>query len=258
MNQGLSAYDVEFNQLPQRYGVSQGTLSHRIKRLGLRTVKRGRKTYLTVNQLAKLDELAQFFKENPNNDINEFLRRSGESMNQSFDNEESIDCQIIEASSLNKRLNNNSMINKSSITKADFQVFQDEFAEFIEERFDRINEQLGNISKNVINIKENTDYHSQLLEESDDYTEELSDDYSEDNQLASEEITRRLQGEILNLQAQVNSLSAEKESYRKYYEYWSRILPDSPTPLDAKGFDGYAWIKVKLPFKQLISQLSLR
>jgi len=69
MNQALSAYDVEFNQLPERYGITQGTLSHRIKRLALKTVKRGRKTYLTVTQLARLDELAQFLRENPNSDI---------------------------------------------------------------------------------------------------------------------------------------------------------------------------------------------
>ncbi len=236
MNQGLSAYDVEFNQLPQRYGVTQGTLSHRIKRLGLKTVKRGRKTYLTVNQLAKLDELDQFFKENPNNDINEFLRKSGESINQSFINEESVNYQIIEASSLNKTLDNSSMINNQSITKADFQLFQDEFAEFLEEHLETINKQLGDINENVINIKENTDYHSQLLEESGNYTEELNEDYSEDNQLVSEETIRKLHSERLDLQAQVDNLFAEKEKYRKYYEYWSRIFLDNPTQLDIAFF----------------------
>jgi hypothetical protein len=258
MNQGLSAYDVEFNQLPQRYGVTQGTLSHRIKRLGLKTVKRGRKTYLTVTQLAKLDELAQFFKENPNNDINEFLRKSGESINQSFINEESVNYQNIEASSLNKTLDNNSMINNPPITKADFQLFQDEFAEFIEEHLETINKQLGDISKGVVNIKENTDYHSQLLEEGCNYTEELNDDYPEDNQLESEETISRLQGEILNLQAQVNNLIVEKENYRKYYEYWSRIMLDNPTQLDIRSLDRYTWMRVKLPFNQLISELPPR
>jgi hypothetical protein len=64
---------VKQSSLPARYGICNSTLSHRISQLKIRTLKRGRNCYLTLEQLELLDELDAFLHDHPGANIDDFL-----------------------------------------------------------------------------------------------------------------------------------------------------------------------------------------
>ncbi|MBW4548728.1 MAG: hypothetical protein KME25_30630 [Symplocastrum torsivum CPER-KK1] len=74
-----TGFTVSFTALLERYGIAQSTLSHRIKQLRLKTKRSGRNVYLSLHQLAQLDDLHRFLQEHPRNTIREFLTLSGRS-----------------------------------------------------------------------------------------------------------------------------------------------------------------------------------
>lgn len=67
------SYNVPFAGLLERYSIKQSALSYRVKALKLKTQRRGRNTFLSINQLALLDDLHAFLKENPTQTIEGFL-----------------------------------------------------------------------------------------------------------------------------------------------------------------------------------------
>ena len=67
------SYYISFGEAQERYEIKQSALSYRIKALGIKTKRQGRKTLLTVNQLSILDDLHEFLKENNGRTIDEFL-----------------------------------------------------------------------------------------------------------------------------------------------------------------------------------------
>lgn len=64
---------VKFKDVQNLFNIKQPTLSYRIKALGLITVRKGRNTYLTYEQIALLDKLNTYLKDNPTNTIDDFL-----------------------------------------------------------------------------------------------------------------------------------------------------------------------------------------
>jgi len=59
--------------LPKRYGICKSSLSDRISKLGLKTLRRGGKCYLLPEQLEVLDELDEFLKNDSSASIEDFL-----------------------------------------------------------------------------------------------------------------------------------------------------------------------------------------
>ena len=64
---------VKQSSLPARYGICNSTLTHRINKLKIKTLKRGRNGYLTLEQLELLDELDAFLHDHPGANIDDFL-----------------------------------------------------------------------------------------------------------------------------------------------------------------------------------------
>lgn len=64
---------IKQSGLSKRYGISKATLTHRITKLGLKTIKRGRDCYLSPQQLELLDELDGFLHGNPGGKIDDFV-----------------------------------------------------------------------------------------------------------------------------------------------------------------------------------------
>ena len=64
---------IEQSVLPQRYGLSKSTLSYRISKLGIKSYKRGRTSYLTSKQVELLDKLDKFCQTNNGARIDKFL-----------------------------------------------------------------------------------------------------------------------------------------------------------------------------------------
>ncbi len=104
---------VSFKGLLERYDVSQSNLSHRIKKLRLKTQKRGRNTYITVNQMHILDKLHKFLQENPSSTIDAFMASHHQSFIDSSTRRESI---IYE--SMNHRTIDDSLMMHQSINDA--------------------------------------------------------------------------------------------------------------------------------------------
>ncbi|HEY9296012.1 MAG TPA: hypothetical protein VIQ31_06500 [Phormidium sp.] len=70
--QDLTCY-ISFSDAQKRYDIKHPALSYRIKALGLQTKRKGRNTYLTLKQIALLDNLNNFLVDNPNKTIDGFL-----------------------------------------------------------------------------------------------------------------------------------------------------------------------------------------
>jgi hypothetical protein len=64
---------VKQSSLPARYGICNSTLTHRINKLKIKTLKTGRNGYLTLDQLEVLDELDAFLHDHPGAKIDDFL-----------------------------------------------------------------------------------------------------------------------------------------------------------------------------------------
>jgi hypothetical protein len=64
---------IEQSVLPKRYGISKSTLSYRISKLGIKTFKRGRTSYLTSKQVELLDKLDKFYQTNNGARIEKFI-----------------------------------------------------------------------------------------------------------------------------------------------------------------------------------------
>lgn len=70
-------YTESFAVLAEKLGISKALLSHRAKKLGTTPLKRGRKGFFTLSQVAILIGLDNYLKENPNNSIDSFFVGSG-------------------------------------------------------------------------------------------------------------------------------------------------------------------------------------
>jgi hypothetical protein len=70
---GFTKRFIKQSGLSKRYGISKATLTHRITKLGLKTIKRGRDCYLIPQQLELLDELDGFLHDNPGGRIDDFV-----------------------------------------------------------------------------------------------------------------------------------------------------------------------------------------
>ena len=64
---------VKQSSLPARYGICNSTLTHRINKLKIKTRKKGRNGYLTLEQLKLMDELDAFLHDHPGANIDDFL-----------------------------------------------------------------------------------------------------------------------------------------------------------------------------------------
>ncbi len=64
---------VKQSSLPARYGICNSTLSHRISKLKIRTLKRGRNHYLTLEQLELMDDLDAYLHDQTGANIDNFL-----------------------------------------------------------------------------------------------------------------------------------------------------------------------------------------
>jgi hypothetical protein len=72
MNNNPDKY-IEQSLLPKRYGICNSTLTHRLSKLKIKTLKRGRNGYLTLEQLQLMDELDAFLHDHPASKIDDFL-----------------------------------------------------------------------------------------------------------------------------------------------------------------------------------------
>jgi DNA-binding Lrp family transcriptional regulator len=119
---------IEQSVLPKRYGISKSTLSHRISKLNIKTLKRGRTCYLDLEQLELLDKLDKFLKDNDGARIEDFL-----ALNQShrtFDK----DCNPYTEPS-------NNLVERS--TQVDWEQYASALKRVLDETVNRLNQSLS-------------------------------------------------------------------------------------------------------------------
>ena len=220
-----TAYTISFNALIQRYGVSQGTVSHRIKQLRLKTKRRGNKTFLTVNQLAQLDELHRFLQENPGSTIKEFLIYSSNRFRPSLSSDDSINDSISVV--IPGELPQSSQDQALPQSSDDKGLIIEEYRRLIEEQRHIINEQ-----RRIIN-----DYARKIDEhklEKEDFSQKLD----EFNQTLKE-----AERGILMMKHKLGKYQTHTEMWE---EFWLNNFSYPLSHDEAHSIYGVIWIKTKL------------
>lgn len=144
-----TGFTINYSDLLNRYGISQSTLSHRIKQLQLKTRRVGRNTYLTLNQLAQLDELDKFLKENPRSTIKEYLIYSTNSYRPTFNGglDSATESELIDKSADDSISIHPSMTGKNQALDNATQQILNEYRQLLEHQRNTIEEQQRLISE---------------------------------------------------------------------------------------------------------------
>ena len=224
-----SAYTISFNALVQRYGISQGSVSHRIKQLRLKTKRRGNKTFLTVNQLAQLDELHRFLQENPGSTIKEFLIYSSNRFRPSLSSDDLINnsISVVIPEQLSQSSQDQALPQSSDDKSDDKSLIIEEYRRLIEEQRHIINEQ-----RRIIN----------------DYARKI-DEHKLEKEDFSEKLDQFNQG-LKEAERGVLMMKHKLGKYQTHTEMWESFwLNTFSYPLseeDAHSIYGVIWIKTKL------------
>jgi hypothetical protein len=224
-----SAYTISFNALVQRYGVSQGTVSHRIKQLRLKTKRRGNKTFLTANQLAQLDELHRFLQENPGSTIKEFLIYSSNRFRPSLSSDDSINDSISVV--IPEQLPQSSQDQALPQSSDDKSLIIEEYRRLIEEQRHIINEQ-----RRIIN-----DY-ARIIDEHNLEKENNRQQIQEFDQLG-EEVKRT----ILMMKHRLGKYQTHAEMWE---DFWLNNFSYPLSEEEAHSISGFIWIKTKLTYDE--------
>ena len=224
-----SAYTISFNALVQRYGVSQGTVSHRIKQLRLKTKRRGSKTFLTVNQLAQLDELHRFLQENPGSTIKEFLIYSSNRFRPSLSSDDLINnsISVVIPEQLSQSSQHQALPQSSDDKSDDKSLILEEYRRLIEEQRHIINEQ-----RRIINdYARKTDEHKL---EKEDFSENL--DQFNQGLKEAERVVAMMKDQLVKYQSQT----------KLWEDFWLNTFPCPLSEKDARSIYGAIWVKTKL------------
>jgi hypothetical protein len=219
-----SAYTISFNALVQRYGISQGTVSHRIKQLRLKTKRRGNKTFLTANQLAQLDELHRFLQENPGSTIKEFLIYSSNRLRPSLSDDSIDDSISLKPLEQVPQSGQDQALPQSS---DDESLIIEEYRQLIEEQRRIISEQ-----RRIIN-----DY-GRIIDELNLEKEDNKQRLHEFHQMVKE-----VERGTLMMKHKLGKYQTHTEMWE---DFWLNTFPYPLSEEDAHSIYGVIWVKTKL------------
>jgi hypothetical protein len=247
-----TGFTVSFTALLERYGIAQSTLSHRIKQLRLKTKRHGRNVYLSLHQLAQLDDLHRFLQEHPRNTIREFLTLSGNSSTKN----ESTDRNIESSSeSLTNHGYKDDLSKESRGESSQEQQVLNQYAQLADEHRRIINEQ-----RYIINDQR------RLLDEQKLEIEELKAELEQMKQQVDS-----AEREKLMLKHKLGRYKSEGDKYRdtcyRWQNFWENtfpmpvfsmqmdVVPDaaelyivslSRSPSVVQSEQSFIWVKTKL------------
>lgn len=267
------AYPVSFSELQKRYEIKQSALSYRVKALGLKTQRRGRNTFFSVNQLSLLDKLDKFLKESPGETIDRFLETNTSEtspINHSNNNESLMNHpSIINTPMIQHQLNNDTLLTNQTTTG---DSLMNTAIERIEQQISLLTKAVKQLQGGQLLTDESSIDRSSNKEDTDleDEIEELEDELDE-----LEEENQRLRDELekakklcfdwqyshgnLEKQKQIleQQITASKKEAVVWQNLWNRVLPSTIGYGDLIGANNAIYLKTNCAdYNQVINEIN--
>jgi chromosome segregation ATPase len=248
IDRSVGEHSIEQSKLPTRYGISKSTLSYRISKLGLKTYKEGRCSYLTNSQLQLLDELDSFLLESPSNTIDNFKKLSNvqRHVEQHKESQQTLlDTPLKNLEDGIEELNNNNEVPKSVLPRAGIlqESFDDVSNDFIERSMDahtqqelhQLRNELQNANHRINQLECEKELLSNTINPYKDYSNKLSEENEKmKSQLIQLSMTNSyLTNRVSDLENDCNQLKVERDAAIEKDKAWTKYCNEHIKPIDA-------------------------